>query len=125
MALTGRQASSSNGRAAVSKSAGWGFESLLACFLKDSNPKGEFEGEIVPLGSSVVREEGKGSQAERPLRSAFRDRLDGGRFRSRDRVCGATDEGKTAGFPRMERADGERRFVSLLACFLRDSNQRH
>ena len=31
-------ASSSIGRAAVSKTAGWGFKSLLACHLEETNP---------------------------------------------------------------------------------------
>ena len=42
---TSKKASSSIGRAAVSKTAGWGFDSLLACHLK----AGEVGGPLGPI----------------------------------------------------------------------------
>ena len=58
--LTLLQASSSIGRAAVSKTAGWGFDSLLACHLLNMNDEtkqtsaAQAEGGTVQLIAAIV-----------------------------------------------------------------------
>jgi hypothetical protein len=50
METTYAQASSSNGRAAVSKTACWGFESLLACHFSVADPAGHSEAAVERCG---------------------------------------------------------------------------